>query len=124
MAEISIYVILDESKSSGYITLEEYFLEGKLKDEYISYVDTARQFNYRAESFDGFHLRYMLLKVKYDGRRGLKETDVMTALEKDLFIRKVGEGGIFGAYYVKTEKLARLWIDSMTKRKVLAGMAK
>ena len=118
----NLFIHLNVSET-GYIIIKEMFYEGKIMERYKDMVETAKMFNAKAESFEGFKLRYLFITVEYDGRRKqITENDVIKSLEKQGLAKKIGDN-IFGGYYKITDKLKAILDDQMNKRKALAGVA-
>ncbi|MFP3726971.1 hypothetical protein U8V72_17485 [Priestia filamentosa] len=120
--EKQFYVLIKESESTGYIILQEMFPEDRIKKQYECYVEMIKELSSKYESFDGYALRYLITNVKYDGRKGVQEADVIKTLEDSELITEVSEGGIFGAYYAATDKLKDIMRANFSKRKQLAGL--
>ena len=119
MKEI-VYIKVEESPSSGYISIQDVVSEDNLKEAYQNDIENAKHFGFRkkVETFKGFKLQYILIEVKYDGRKGIKEEDVLQSLDnQDLVIQK--GSSIFGGFYLPTEKLKLTLEDQLSKRKEL-----
>jgi hypothetical protein len=122
----NVYVKLDVSKESGYAIVKDVVRENAIEESHACYTEALNDIGIdesKIESLEGFKMRYIYLTVNYDGRKGLYEQDVKSSLEHQGYISLVSEGGIFGGYYVPTEKYNATMEYSTNKRKELAGVA-
>ncbi|MEC2463808.1 hypothetical protein P9X10_02675 [Bacillus cereus] len=119
---INVYVKLDESPTTEYIRVSQMFLETDIESKYKQHEDTMKSIGSRYESFEGYKLVYLLINVKYDGRRkSLSDEDIMKSLETQGFVIKVGDS-MLGGFYKKTPKLKELLEEQLKKRKLLVSM--
>lgn len=89
----NVYVHVDESPSSGYISINRAVAEGSMEDLYRDVIKNAELFGFRrkAESFEGFKLQHVHIEVSYDGRKGIKDHDILQSLTKQGLAIKKGE---------------------------------
>lgn len=122
--ESNLYVELRISPESNYVSVERMHFEEEMKEEYDYHVEVLTKFDEtrRVESFEGFKLRHLLINVKFDGRKGVKESDVLKAMEKQGLCTKKGES-IFGGFYLISDKLTAIMNYQLSKRKDLSGVA-
>lgn len=105
MANAMLYVELEESVSSDYISVNKMFHESDLQNEYDKLVEILTLHKVDAPTMEEFEERYILINVKYDGRkRSISESDVLKTLEDKGYLKKVG-GSMLGGFYLKTDKL-------------------
>lgn len=98
----NVYIQPEISPSSGYvyIDLHKAMLEEEIEENYKRYSHLIK------ETLEGYKLRYILLTIKYDGRkRRIEKEDVMKAMEKEGLVTNTGTGSIFGNFYLPTNKL-------------------
>jgi hypothetical protein len=112
-----------EVLESGYVYLNGFEDEQDIKESYQSHVSFAGSVGSQTESYEGFKNKYIYLNVKFDGRKGVKNEDVMQALVKEGLAIDTGIDSIFGNYYKPTEKLTELFQEQLKLRKELAGIA-
>ncbi|WP_405101511.1 hypothetical protein [Oceanobacillus sp. FSL H7-0719] len=117
------YVRIEESPSSGYISIEDIVLESYINNKYEDVKESHKQFGFtdRMEVLEGFKLKYVLIEVEYDGRkRSISEEDVKESLSKQSLAIKVDES-MFGGYYLPTDKLKLILSDQLKQRKELVA---
>lgn len=112
-----------EILESGYIYLNSIKDEEDIIDSYQSHVDFAKKMGTRTECLEGFKKKYIYLNVKFDGRKGVKDEDVMKAFVREDLALDTGASSIFGNFYKPTENLMKLLNEQLKKRKQLAGVA-
>jgi uncharacterized protein YbbK (DUF523 family) len=119
-----VYVMLEESPSSGYITIKRMFHESELNEEYNYHVELLTKYdkNRRVESLEGFKLQHILVNVKYDGRKGIQDEDILKSLKTQGLVTQHGSC-MFGGFYKPTDELKAILNDQYNRRKVLAGVA-
>ena len=111
-----------EILQSGYIYLNDIHNESDILNSYQYYVDTCKKIGTRTECLEGFKKKYIYLKVKYDGRKGVKNEDVMKSLVRNNLAIDTKNTSIFGNFYEPTENLKRIFDEQIKKRKQLAGI--
>ncbi|KAA6472229.1 hypothetical protein [Bacillus swezeyi] len=112
-----------EVLESGYIYLNSIEDEEDVLNSYQRHVDFAKRGGTKTECLEGFKKTYIHLNVKFDGRKGVKKSDVMEALIKEGLALDTGVGSIFGKFYKPTENLTKLLNEQLNQRKQLAGIA-
>jgi hypothetical protein len=123
--KVNLFIQLWESKETGYVQIDSMMYESDIEEAYNSHVEFANKYtNSKTECFEGYKLSYLFLNVEYDGRqKRITTDDVMISLEKQGLITLVSEGGIFGGYYRKTDKLNEMLNNQLKKRKELVNVA-
>lgn len=123
MAHAKLFVRVEISKSSGYISITEMMHESDIEERYESHVETLKEFGHsKWETFEGFKLSFVNINVKYDGRKKrISEEDVLKSFENE-GLAKYSGSSMFGSYYLPTEELTSLMSDNLNERKVLAGL--
>ena len=105
MANAMVYVELKESLVSDYVHISDMFHENDLKYKYKNLVEILKRIGIDTPTLEEFENRYILIDVKYDGRKKrISKSDVLNALEKEKYLKKVGDS-MLGGFYVKTDKL-------------------
>lgn len=105
MANAMLYIELEESISSDYVSVSKMFHENVLQDQYEKTVEILKSHKVDYPSLEEFKSNYILVNVRYDGRkRKISESDVLRTLEDKGYLKKVGEN-MFGGFYLKTDKL-------------------
>ena len=105
MANAMLYVELEESIASDYVSVIKMFHESDLQNQYKQTVEILSSHGVEPPSLEEFKNCYILVDVKYDGRkRYISESDVLKTLEDKGYLKKVGES-MFGGFYLKTNKL-------------------
>lgn len=119
-----IYVKVEISPSSGYITVENMFHKTKLEEKYDYHVDMMKKLGRtRWETIEGFEMIYLQVTVEYDGRKKqINQDDVLKAFEREGLATNVGHS-MFGGFYKPTKKLEFIISKQYNKRKELAGIA-
>ncbi|MED2945379.1 hypothetical protein P4284_23780 [Bacillus swezeyi] len=112
-----------EILNSGYIYVNSIKDEEDILNSYESHFDFAKRVGTKTECLEGFKKTYIHLNVKFDGRKGVKKSDVMEALVKEGLALDTGVGSIFGKFYKPTENLRKLLNEQLNQRKQLAGIA-
>ncbi|UWS63346.1 hypothetical protein N2384_11380 [Bacillus paralicheniformis] len=112
-----------EILDSGYIYIDNIKDEDDILNSYQSHVDIAKKVGTKYECLEGFKKTYIHLNVKFDGRKGVKKSDVMKALVQEGLALDTGVGSIFGKFYKPTENLKKLLNEQLNQRKQLAGIA-
>lgn len=120
-----VYVELECSKSSNYLSVNGGLLEKDLQQAYDEHCDfLMKMTNLHCEIFDSFKLRYILLEVEYDGRkRKISNEDILRSLTKHGLAEKKGES-MFGGFYLPTKKLQSILEDNLNKRKAFVEEGK
>lgn len=112
-----------EILESGYIYVNSIKDEEDILNSYENHVDFAKRVGAKTECLEGFKKKYIHLNVKFDGRKGVKESDVMEALVKEGLALNTGVDSIFGQFHKPTENLKKLLNEQLNQRKQLAGIA-
>lgn len=121
----NVYIQLEESPSSGYISVKDAIFENNIKGAYEEDIESAKKYGFRKkiEVFEGFKLKYILLEVNFDGRSGIKEEDVKLSLVKQSLAFKSGES-MFGSHCLPTEQLKEILNKQLEQRKELINNGK
>ena len=113
-----VYVKLEISPSSDYISRSEMVVKEDIGKEYDRFKGSMKSFKsiHKIEVFEGFKLTYVLMNIEYDGRqRRIKESDIFRSMElKGLVINR--GASMFGGYYEPTEKLNQILVTQKEKR--------
>ncbi|MBM7598136.1 hypothetical protein JOC34_000493 [Virgibacillus halotolerans] len=120
------YVKIEESPSSGYISINEIILENYIDESYRENIESAKEFDFRnkVETLEGHKLKYFFMTVEFDGRKkSIAENDIKQSLEKQGLVTKVGSS-MFGGYYLPTEYLQTTLKEQLNKRKELISQGK
>ncbi|KAA6452676.1 hypothetical protein [Bacillus swezeyi] len=112
-----------EVLESGYIYLNSIEDEEDVLNSYQRHVDFAKKIGKKTECLEGFKKKYIHLNVKFDGRKGVEDSDVMRALVRKNLALETGASSIFGNFYKPTENLKKLLSEQLNQRKQLAGVA-
>ena len=116
----NVYVQLEESPSSGYISIKGAVPEANIEESYRDLIKNGKLFGSRKkeEAFEGFKLRYIHIEVNHDGRKGIKNHDILQSLSSHNLAIKKGES-MFGGFYLPTNKLKSMLEKQLSKRKEL-----
>ncbi|WP_039076312.1 hypothetical protein [Bacillus sp. MSP13] len=112
-----------EILKSEYIYLNGIQDEEEILNSYQYDVGFSKKIGTRIECLEGFKKKYIHLNVKFDGRKGVQNEDVMAALVREGLALDTGVRSIFGNYYKPTENLKNLLDEQLKQRKKLAGVA-
>ena len=103
MAKKKVFIKLEESKSSGYVSVDSVRRdEEELKEKYQEKKRIYSEHNLDTEPFEEFKNEYYHITVEYDGRSNLSKPDILKTMDKKGIIKKIGEGGVLGGYYKLT----------------------
>ncbi|PLR72280.1 hypothetical protein [Bacillus sp. UMB0728] len=120
----NVYAQLELSPSSEYISVREVISENYISEAYEDMKQFAFKMdgaNKKVECFEGYKLTFVHLEVTFDGRRGLKEDDILKSLESKGLAEYKGSN-IFGSLYLPSEKLKNILDEQFAKRKELVQM--
>ncbi|MDI6587225.1 hypothetical protein [Bacillus subtilis] len=112
-----------EILESGYIYLNSIKDEEDIINSYQNHVGFVKKMGTRTECLEGFKKKYIYLNVKFDGRKGVKNEDVMAELVRKELALDTGAKSIFGNFYKPTENLLKLLAEQLKQRKQLTGVA-
>lgn len=116
-----MFVELETSPTSGYISVRKMFFEEDLEYEYETDIEAAKYFGFRrkVETLEGYKLRFIELDVNFDGRkRKITEEDILHSLEQQGLLTKKG-GGMFGDFYAMNASLEDQLDKQLKQRKEL-----
>ena len=116
----NVYVQLEESPSSGYISIEGAVPEASIEKSYRDGIKNAKLFGFskKKEAFEGFKLKHIHIEVNYDGRKGIKNHDILQSLSSQNLAIKKGES-MLGGFYLPTNKLKSMLEKQLSKRREL-----
>jgi lambda repressor-like predicted transcriptional regulator len=117
----NVYAELTISPSSGYLIIEDAVLEIEINESYEEMKQNSFNFlrtKKKIECFEGYKLKYILIEVTFDGRKGIKKDDILNSLESKGLASKRGSS-IFGGMYLPSESLKNKLNEQYSKRKEL-----
>lgn len=121
MAYANLYVELEISPETGYILAKECFYENQLEDQHNNSIETFKSYGSveKCETLEGFKNQFIFLeKVKFDGRKGVNERNILASLEEKGLAKMVSISNIF-PYYSSTDQLKDLLAAQLQHRKEL-----